>query len=224
MLSCKYHSITRATKVASLVLCLLAAWANRAEAAIPSQSARAFSPRANLDFAIADFDGDRRPDLATVEIETVNWSTARYSIRFQLSGGAGQAIGVTAALGGLQITSRDVNGDDALDLVVATTWLHQPVTILLNDGHGKFNPSDPSGFPAFISEPETHLRPVTCELKDLAVLLGARCGAGECGERTGLLLPPPLPGVSALLTSRFKAVIFHHFFSSRAPPTFASLV
>lgn len=206
--------------MASLFLCFLAGWANRAEAGPPSQGTRAFSPGANLNFAIADFDGDRKPDLATVEIETVNSSTARYSIRFQLSTGAGQAIGVTAALGGLQITSRDVNGDDALDLVVATTWLHQPVAILLNDGHGKFNPVDPSAFPASIWEPETELRPVTRELKDMAVLICARYGAGECRQGTGLFLPPALPVGSSPLTSHFKAVISHLSFSGRAPPTF----
>src|SRR5437899_7899706 len=51
---------------------------------------------ADAQFAIGDFDGDRRPDLATVEIARFNSHHSRYWISFQLTKGRLQTIGITA--------------------------------------------------------------------------------------------------------------------------------
>jgi hypothetical protein len=106
-------------------------------------------------FAIADLDGDRRPDLAYVETGRSDVSLTDYWIRLQVTAGQGQRILVVAPTGGLQIVARDVNGDHALDLVLTSAWLKRPVAILLNDGHGVFSQVDPSAFPAAFSEPGT---------------------------------------------------------------------
>jgi hypothetical protein len=114
------------------------------------------APGINANFAIADFDGDRNPDLATVEVEKAGpWSTTQYSIRFELTAGRRQVFGLTAPAGGLQIVARDVNGDNALDVLVSTTWQHTQVAVLLNDGHGKFSLADPAAFPTAFRETET---------------------------------------------------------------------
>ncbi len=135
---------------AVLVLCFVlgaAGWVNAASTAArqPAGSSAGF----NSNFAIADFDGDRKPDLATVEVQKGSSSgNSRYSIRLQLTAGATQVFGVIAPAGGLQILVRDVNGDDALDVLVSTVWQHKQVAVLLNDGHGKFMLADPETFPA----------------------------------------------------------------------------
>lgn len=108
-----------------------------------------------LKFAIADLDGDRRPDLAYVETGRSDVSLTDYWIRLQVTAGQGQRILVVAPTGGLQIVARDVNGDHALDLVLTSAWFKQPVAILLNDGHGIFSQADPTAFPAAFSEPGT---------------------------------------------------------------------
>lgn len=135
---------------AAVVLCFVlgaAGWANAANTAPPQAAG---SPAGfNSTFAIADFDGDRKPDLATVEVQKGSSSgNSRYSIRLQLTAGAAQVFGVIAPVGGLQIVLRDVNGDDALDVLVSTAWQHEQVAVLLNDGHGKFILADPGAFPA----------------------------------------------------------------------------
>jgi hypothetical protein len=111
------------------------------------------SAGSGLKFAIADLDGDRRPDLAYVETGRSDVSLTDYWIRLQVTAGQDQRILVVAPTGGLQIVARDVNGDHAPDLVLTTTWLRQPVAILLNDGHGIFSQVDPTSFPAAFSEP-----------------------------------------------------------------------
>lgn len=96
-------------------------------------------------FAIADFDGDRQADLANIQISSAGSND--YWVRLRLSTTGRHYIRVTAPEGGLLVEARDVNGDDAVDLVVASAWLDRPVAILLNDGHGNFTRVDPAAFP-----------------------------------------------------------------------------
>jgi hypothetical protein len=103
-------------------------------------------------FAIADFDGDQRPDFASVQAGGGTPRESRYWIRLQLSTGSRQTIGLTAPVGGLRLDLQDVNGDHLADLIVSTTWFGRPVAILLNDGQGNFTFVDPSEFPAATKE------------------------------------------------------------------------
>jgi hypothetical protein len=109
-------------------------------------------------FAIADFDGDLRPDFATVRSELNNFGTTDYWIQLQLTATGRQSIRVVGPLGGLRIEARDVNGDHAVDLVLSTRWRKEPLAILLNDGHGNFLQADPASFPEAFSESETNLQ------------------------------------------------------------------
>ncbi len=104
--------------------------------------------------AIADFDGDLRPDLADVQVGRSDVSHTDYWIQLQLSAAGRQTILVVAPAGGLQIAARDVNGDHALDLVL-TTALSEPVAVFLNDGHGSFSRADPADFPEAFRESKT---------------------------------------------------------------------
>jgi hypothetical protein len=116
----------------------------------PNASAGSFGPA--LSFAVADFDGDSRPDLATVQAGNSDSLRTDYWVQLQLTAAGRQTFRIVAPLGGIQIVSRDVNGDNALDLVLTTAWLRQPLAILLNDGHGTFLPVDPDAFPEAFSE------------------------------------------------------------------------
>jgi hypothetical protein len=117
---------------------------------VPNAPAGSFAP--NLSFSIADFDGDSRPDLANVQAGETDSLSTDYWIQFQLSAAGRQTFRIIAPMGGLQIVARDVNGDHTLDLVLTTTWLRQPVAILLNDGHGNFSRVEPDAFPEAFGE------------------------------------------------------------------------
>jgi hypothetical protein len=122
---------------------------NAAEAAQgTSDGASGFSSR----FAIADFDGDRKPDLATVQVVGEAALDSFYSIRLQLSAGEESAIGITGPQGGLELVARDVNGDDVMDLVVTTAMDSHFVAVLINDGHGEFTLAKPGAFPSIESD------------------------------------------------------------------------
>jgi hypothetical protein len=142
--------VTR-TSLSLLCLCMLALvfGGHAAEAAQGTSGGMSgFSPR----FAIADFDGDQKPDLATVQVERDAAIGTRYSIRMQLSANGESAIGITGPQGGLRILPRYVNGDDAIDLVVTAAMDSHFVAVLLNDGHGKFTLAKAGAFPSIESD------------------------------------------------------------------------
>ncbi len=142
-------------------------------------------------FVIADFDGDHKPDFATVNIDQSFIHETNYSIHFELSQGLELQIGLTAPSGGLQLITRDVNGDDILDLVVRTAFDSNLVAVLLNDGHGRFTLAKPEVFRTVTNEPSQHLRPEVLHQAERAVVLPSRNSFGDrvqplSSERIGL--------------------------------------
>lgn len=199
---------------ALLFFCAVSCFGSRSTAAAPSATPSAPS---HSRFAIADFDGDSRPDLATVEIRQIGPSRARYSIEFQLSTGAQQMIDVNAPIGGLDISSRDVNGDQSLDLIVTTAWLNQAVAVLLNDGHGNFTLTNPSAFPAIVWSAEKLLRlsPLTVQAAALAALSTV---GGSCALNDHASAPSAAPDLLPAEISRHHPFPLSIFALGRAPP------
>ena len=135
-----------------LLLLFLGLVGGRAAANTDVQKGPVSSVGPGLSFAIADFDGDLRPDVVSVHTGRSDFSRSDYWIQLQLTTAGHQSIQVVASIGGLQIAARDVNGDHAIDLVLTTALLRQPVAILLNDGHGNFTRVAPTAFPGAFTE------------------------------------------------------------------------
>jgi hypothetical protein len=139
-------------------------------------------PHGGAPFAIADFDGDNRLDLASVQAVGTVSSETQYLINFQLSSGRRQSVDVLAPAGGLRLTPRDVNGDEFPDVVVTTAWAERPVAVFLNDGLGNFTRSEPSAFPDAFEVPGSSLRQAADPNRDTAVAVSPRPPTGECDE------------------------------------------
>jgi len=133
---------------ASLRLCLLLLVASFFYS-VPAQASNFGGPvsGSGLPFAIADFDGDGRPNLATVHPESNSSSLIRYRVQVQLGEGGLQSINLVGPSGGLRIAAGDVNGDGIPDLILSLAWRAEPIAVLLNDGHAVFSFADPSSFP-----------------------------------------------------------------------------
>jgi hypothetical protein len=207
------RSLWKTVATAFLLACSVIAATGLGKAAPPPVSASAVSAR----FAIADFDGDSQPDLATVEVGQVTASHARYWILLQMSAGGRQFIGVTAPVGGLEIAPRDVNGDRNLDLIVTTAWLNRPVAVLLNDGHGNFTLCDPTAFSAAVWKYETSLYAGNVEIRDVAVVLTRP--AGDCELSQGISPLLETPGRPVFEISHDAASSLGVSIRGRAPPS-----
>jgi len=216
-----HFSWSKAVSTAFAFLCLALGFASCGNAApgVP-QSGAASSPQVTSQFAIADFDGDRRPDLATVQVGQDNSRDTHYWIAFQLSGGTRQTLGITAPTGGLQIASRDVNGDSFLDVVITTAWTNLPVAVLLNDGQGNFRATSPSAFPGAFATSERSWASTVDEIKDATAVLLSRYPTGNCSEGNRFSSPRNVTGLLILRASRNLPYRLVVAFLGRAPPSF----
>ncbi|HYL61365.1 MAG TPA: VCBS repeat-containing protein [Candidatus Methylomirabilis sp.] len=207
----------------SVLLCLVCAAnasSNPASARLNAGSAFDAISSSNVYFAIADFDGDRKPDLATVQVQSAASSrNLRYSVRFELSAGAAQSFGVIAPAGGLQIVARDVNGDSFLDLLVSTAWQHEQVAVFLNDGHGNFTLADPREFAASFRESTTKWNLKTAAFCDTAILDRPESSAGGMGSDRESELPLRIIGAAHSQHSFLSNQSLLLLAPGRAPPT-----
>jgi hypothetical protein len=171
-----------------------------------------------LPFAIADFDGDFHPDLATVQAGASESGGANYSIQLQLTALGRQSIQLVGPAGGLSIAARDVNGDGAVDLVLTTAWLREPVAIFLNDGHGGFSRVEPGAFPeAFSRAGADWAGSVSGESAD-ALGVPPQSGSGICLGTKALQQIRPCADLIAETAAGFFRNLFLVSHTGRAPP------
>jgi hypothetical protein len=183
---------------------------------VPSSPPDSVGP--GLQFTIGDFDGDQKLDRIGVQVGESNSSGTKYWIDLQLSGSGAQSIAVNAATDGIQIAAQDVNGDHSLDLVLTTTWLHQPVAILLNDGHGVFTRITPAAFPgAFRRLSPVWTSPNETEQAPIADSLSSRLHLDAARVRLQDLSPRAERAEAA--RDGFSANPIHISTSGRAPPS-----
>jgi hypothetical protein len=170
------------------------------------------------EFDIEDFDGDSRPDIATV-VEGRNGAAGNhYRIKFQLSSGGSQNIDLTAPVGGLDLSSRDVNGDDYLDVVVTTARTNRPVAVLLNNGAGTFTASDPSAFPGAFRKSNKFWSGLTEELREGSPAFFSRIYSSDLDRSSGTFSLPVEVGVFAERSNRLETRDAEVSHLGRAPP------
>jgi hypothetical protein len=215
----QYVALSAAFCAALLLSCSLIGFAPFWKAAPPTEGSSGSSEPVPSQFTISDFDGDNRPDLARVQTGQSGFSDMRYFVDFRLTTGLRQTIGVTAPAGGLQLTSRDVNGDSYPDVIVTTYWTNQPVAVLLNDGRGNFTQSDPSAFPGAFTTSENSRISKPDEVKDATAALFSRLLPGECEECERTPPPQVVAGHSVTGVFHFAARSNGDSFIGRAPPS-----
>lgn len=144
-------------------------------------------------FAIDDFDGDGRPNLAIVEPGSNGSSLSIYRIQVQLGDGGWQSTDMVAPSGGLRLAARDVNGDGIPDLIVSLAWREEPFAVLLNDGHASFSQADPSSFQRVSGRHEHSLNGYSPGLAD-TVAIRPQAPVGDLSGSEYLLHPRPVTG------------------------------
>jgi hypothetical protein len=199
--------------------------ANHAQATVPPMANEsATAPVANhagpgLDVAFADFDGDMRPDSARVQHGRAASGGESYAIDFRFSSTeAPTSMNVVAPRGGLRIEARDVNGDNAVDLVLTTAWFREPVAILLNDGHGKFSTESPTAYPNAFEHPASTLNTSFCDAY-IPFAIVTQSDFVLATAQTASYQPAPAARGAVSPSLGFRAGPASTRFSGRAPPT-----
>jgi len=172
-------------------------------------------------FTIEDFDGDSRPDIATVLEGPSGAVNKHYRITFQLSSGGSQNIDLAAPVGGLDLSSRDVNGDDFLDVVVTTAGTNWPVAVLVNDGAGTFTASDPSAFPGAFRKSSHFWRGIIAELPEASPALYSRFSSSDLDASNETFSLPVETEVFGRQSNHLEAHDAEVSYLGRAPPRVA---
>lgn len=111
----------------------------------------------HLDWAMADFDGDSRPDVAITRMEArgagfIYWLELDLSTNHAAESPVQPGFPALASSKfGLHLTPRDVDGDHDLDIVVTMGIARLPVAVWINDGQGRFAEGDLAAYPALTS-------------------------------------------------------------------------
>jgi hypothetical protein len=200
-----------------ILLLFLGFVGGNARASEDLQNSRAVSAGSGVPFAIADFDGDLLPDLASVQAGPNRSGTTDYRIQLQLSEVGRQSLRLVGPSGGLFIEARDVNGDHAVDLIVSSAWRRQPVAIFLNNGRGVFSRAELSGFPDAFTEYSEIWSPTTGQTK-VAVGAPQNSRNWSCLERR---IRPYVQSKANAISSLGSGFHFDSFLISnagRAPP------
>lgn len=149
-----------------------------------------------MQFAIADLDGDRKPDIASVEVDTRRANSTKYLIRLQFAGGNGSHIRVDGPDGGLRLAAQDVNGDDSLDLVLTSAVDRHVIQVLLNDGHGNFSAAGSNLNSLHPQDADRFLRSNEPSFADGKRFTTSRWSFGKESSRVGVA--SALPGAALL--------------------------
>jgi len=209
--------VVRLARQTLFLLVSLALICGSAAAAAPVKERSSTSVGPVSSFAISDLDGDLHPDLVNVHTGRIGGFVTEYWVQLHLTSSSRQSIRLVAPSGGLLIAARDVNGDHAVDLVVATAWLKRPVAVLLNDGHGSFSQVELTAFPgAFAYSTEKCVS--DSDQTNEAVGTPLQSTFGFCLEAKSVSALAPHADAVSLSSLSFLAdssLIFH---AGRAPP------
>ncbi|HEV2733155.1 MAG TPA: VCBS repeat-containing protein [Terriglobales bacterium] len=97
--------------------------------------------------AIADFDGDNKPDGAIL-LNSSPLGQGNFEIELHLTGYSDNEIKFHSLESTLTVEALDIDHDGDIDLVIEQSISHKRLQIWVNDGHGKFEKGRLEDFPS----------------------------------------------------------------------------
>ena len=206
----------RATQTAWLPIAVLAAICAGTSMAHASEGAAHQKPlqSGTRSWAVADFNGDHRPDLITASSTRNLAGSYTHDVQISLGGAQPGSLTFASFDAHIRLRARDVDGDHDADLVVLGSVSSIPIDLWLNDGKGHFRHGDASTLPA-----ERQTASLECQEPDDDTL------ATVTDEQNPLAAPPTTLWAQAAVTGQPVIVPIRHLLTfdranirSRAPP------
>ena len=170
--------------------------------------------------AVADFNDDGEPDFTVADRQSGSAGGYSYRILFGVAGRAAQSVSFKSFSSTLNVSVRDVDHDDDLDVLLTEAPSATVDSVWLNDGHGRFVRSD-AALPstasvaddAFESTPDS-LSPTFVAPDRFAARRAVPSDIGHVVRGRAVFHQRDLP----------HAALFEATAPSRAPPTVAFLL
>jgi hypothetical protein len=145
--------------------------------------------------AVGDFNTDGTPDLVIADHASARSGAYAYRIQFSVSGVGAHNFAFESSQAAVTVRVSDVDHDNDLDVVVHAAASREVVGVWLNDGHGRFQPTDVRQFGSSVE-------PLTFASTSEPGAPSGRCELPP--RRTAELLVPPVspgPAVSSVTVS-----------------------
>lgn len=172
--------------------------------------------------AVADFDGDNRPDGAVlIDHGWLQPKGTSRKIELHFSGRSNTELTFESSEASLTVSALDVNRDGATDIVVEQPFTHKRLLVWLNDGRGSFHQVRSDDFPAADTEVHETLQPPghfpDCPALCLTLRLGVETAMlAPCGVVRAVIVATGFASDQSDI-SRNSAVFSPR--SPRAPPS-----
>ncbi len=114
---------------------------NPAQHSLPRPPASLF----DLTWVLADFNGDQQPDFASARLANRHGQEYAHEVSVRL-GSAQTSFRFRSHTAKIELSARDVDGDEDRDIVVLEAHSKQPLGVWLNDGAGSFEEGDLAKF------------------------------------------------------------------------------
>jgi hypothetical protein len=123
----------------------------------------------------------------------------------------------------LQIVAKDVNGDNAPDVLVSTAWEHRQIAVFLNDGYGHFTPVDPDRYPDAAQSSGSYWSYTQIPLCESGILVRFENWTSEAATKNRFPDGPEQRQIFFRDASRVAARFVSISVLGRAPPSFVRL-
>lgn len=203
--------------VAALVFLAPCLWAQDGVKGALSQAEIALFERT---LAVADLDGDKKPDGAVL-LGLAGLHGRSRTIQVHFSDRPNLELSLESVEQALTLTAWDIDDDGDTDLVIEDSFTHKPLHVWINEGHGDFHEARVSDFPALGLQTRNKLESPSKPADDLPLWLPSQRGF-EIAILTVPQLGRPPSRAESRVVSQYWWLSVHADTpnASRAPPFF----